>query len=210
MARYMTENNLQGCVVVLGPQEPPMDYYQNLISIVSNEDPSMPAKSLLDFDKKGLDWNPLPINSDSSNVAAILEHLKKQNELIFQGPPGTGKTYLMAALVGKLLEEHHSVLVTAMTNRALIELAQKNSLKPYLSDGKIAKTNVSADELSECKNLNPVNSKEITCISGAATLSTFYNTSGWAKVCYNEQPFDYVIMDEASQSLYGMIAACKK
>ena len=115
----------------------------------------------------------------------------------------------MAALVGKLLEEHHSVLVTAMTNRALIELAQKNSLKPYLSDGKIAKTNVSADELSECKNLNPVNSKEITCISGAATLSTFYNTSGWAKVCYNEQPFDYVIMDEASQSLYGMIAACK-
>ena len=209
MARYLTENNLQGCVVVLGPQEPPMDYYQNLISIVSNEDPSMPAKSLLDFDKKGLDWNPLPINSDSSNVAAILEHLKKQNELIFQGPPGTGKTYLMAALVGKLLEEHHSVLVTAMTNRALIELAQKNSLKPYLSDGKIAKTNVSADELSECKNLNPVNSKEITCISGAATLSTFYNTSGWAKVCYNEQPFDYVIMDEASQSLYGMIAACK-
>lgn len=209
MARYLTEKNLQGCVVVLGPQEPPTDYYQNLISIVSNEDTNMPAKSMLNFDKKGLVWNPQPISSDSSNVSAIMDYLKKQDELIFQGPPGTGKTYLMAALVRKLLEEHHSVLVTAMTNRALIELAQKESLKPYLSDGKIAKTNVSVDELSDCKDLNPVSSKEITCISGVATLSTFYNTSGWAKICYNEQPFDYVIMDEASQSLYGMIAACK-
>lgn len=41
------------------------------------------------------------------------------------------------------------------------------------------------------------------------TLSTFYNTSGWAKQSYYEQPFDYVIMDEASQALFGMIAACK-
>ena len=209
MARYLTENKLQGCVIVLGPQEPPMDYFQNLISIVSNEDTNMPASSMLDFDKKGLVWNPQQINSDSSNAGVIIDYLKKQDELIFQGPPGTGKTYLMAALVGKLLEGNHSILVTAMTNRALIELAQKKSLKPYLADGKIAKTNVSADELLECRDLNPVNSKEITCIPGAATLSTFYNTSGWAKISYHEQPFDYVIMDEASQSLYGMIAACK-
>ena len=58
MARYLTENKLQGCVIVLGPQEPPMDYFQNLISIVSNEDTNMPASSMLDFDKKGLVWNP--------------------------------------------------------------------------------------------------------------------------------------------------------
>ena len=44
---------------------------------------------------------------------------------------------------------------------------------------------------------------------GRLTLSTFYNTSGWATKCYNERPFDYVIMDEASQALFGMIAACK-
>lgn len=209
MAKYLTERNLQGCVIVLGPQEPPMDYYQNLISIVTNDDDNMPAKAILDFDKKNIVWSPKPISSDTSNVAVILDNIEEHDELVFQGPPGTGKTYLMAALVGKLLQEHKSVLVTAMTNRALIELAQKESLKEYLDNGKIVKTNVSTDELHECKRLNAVNSKEITCIPGTVTLSTFYNTSGWAKKCYREQPFDFVIMDEASQSLFGMIAACK-
>ncbi len=209
MAKYLTEKNLQGCVIVLGPQEPPMDYYQNLISIVSNKDADLPAKFILDFDKKDILWNPKSISSNTSNVSVIFDYLEEHDELVFQGPPGTGKTYLMAALVEKLLQEHKSVLVTAMTNRALIELAQKESLKEFLDNGNIAKTNVSTDELTECKNLEVVNSKEITCIPGTATLSTFYNTSGWAKNCYKEQPFDYVIMDEASQSLFGMIAACR-
>lgn len=36
MAKYLKEQNLSGCFIVLGPQEPPMEYYQNLISFVSN------------------------------------------------------------------------------------------------------------------------------------------------------------------------------
>lgn len=129
--------------------------------------------------------------------------------MVFQGPPGTGKTHLMAAIVARLITENKSVLVTALTNRALIELAQKDSLKEFLIQKKVKKTNVSADELISCKNICPVESKQITCMPGCVTLSTFYNASGWAKICYEEQPFDYVIMDEASQALFGMIAACK-
>lgn len=208
MSQYLTKNNLQGCVVVLGPQEPPMDYYQHLIEIVSNTK-QMPASSILDFDKKDVAWNPGTINSDCSNAEIILKALESEDELVFQGPPGTGKTYLMASLVSRLLEERKSVLITAMTNRALIELAQKDSLSKHLAEGKIMKTNVSADEISECKHILPIESKEITCLPGKATLSTFYNSSGWAGKCYAEQPFDYVIMDEASQALFGMIAACK-
>lgn len=71
------------------------------------------------------------------------------------------------------------------------------------------KTSVSSDELTVCKNIVPIDSKKITCVPGSLTLTTFYNSSGWAKQCYNERPFDYVIMDEASQALFGMIAACK-
>lgn len=208
MSQYLTKNNLQGCVVVLGPQEPPMDYYQHLIEIVSNTK-QMPASSILDFDKKDVAWNPDTINSDSSNVEVIRKALESKNELVFQGPPGTGKTYLMASLVARLLEDGKSVLITAMTNRALIELTQKDSLSKYLADGKIMKTNVSADEITECKHILPIESNEMTCLPGKATLSTFYNSSGWAVKCYEEQPFDYVIMDEASQALFGMIAACK-
>lgn len=41
-------------------------------------------------------------------------------------------------------------------------------------------------------------------------LSTYYITSGFAADLSLEQPFDYVIMDEASQALLSMFAACKK
>ena len=199
----------EGCVIVLGPQEPPMDYYQNLIDIVNNSDSNMAAKEILDFDKKSVVWNPVHINSNKDQVEGIVKALESTPQLIFQGPPGTGKTYLMAEMVEHLLSQNKSVLVTAMTNRALIELAEKDSLKEYLLMKRVMKTSVSSDELTVCKNLVPIDSKKITCISGSLTLSTFYNSSGWAKLCYNERPFDYVIMDEASQALFGMIAACK-
>lgn len=209
MARYLTENKLEGCVIVLGPQAPPIDYYQNLISIVSNEALGMPAASILDFDKHSIPWNPKRINSNKEQIPDIISALDVHDQLIFQGPPGTGKTHLMACLVAELLRQRKSVLVTALTNRALIELAEKDSLKNHLDEGHVLKTNVSTDELTKCKGLIPISSKNIACESGKATLSTFYNASGWGKDCFEEQPFDYVIMDEASQALLGMIAACK-
>lgn len=207
MAKFL--ENKEGCVIVLGPQEPPMDYYQNLIEIVNNNDTNMVAKEILDFNKKTVVWNPVHINSDKEQVDGIVKALESTPQLIFQGPPGTGKTFLMAELVECLLNQNKSILVTAMTNRALMELAEKDCLKKILSERRIMKTSVSSDELTACKNLVPIDSKKITCIPGNLTLSTFYNSSGWAKQCYNERPFDYVIMDEASQALFGMIAACK-
>ena len=162
---------------------------------------------MLDFEKSNILWNPEEINSNSSQIDRIIRLLEEKNEMIIQGPPGTGKTHLMAGLVAQLIQNNKSVLVTAMTNRALIELAEKDSLKEALAQKKVKKTNVSSDEIIACKNLCPVDSKQITCMPGCVTLSTFYNSSGWAKTCYEERPFDYVIMDEASQALFGMIAA---
>ena len=207
MSQYLINNKLEGCVIVLGPQEPPMEYYQNLISVVGNTSESMPSRTLLDFEKSNILWNPEKINSNSSQIGRIIGLLEEKNEMIIQGPPGTGKTHLMAGLVAQLIQKNKSVLVTAMTNRALIELAEKDSLKDALAQKKVKKTNVSSDELIACKNLCPVDSKQITCMPGNVTLSTFYNSSGWAKICYEERPFDYVIMDEASQALFGMITA---
>lgn len=186
-----------------------MDYYQNLIDIVSNNDSNMAAQEILDFEKKTVMWNPVHINSNKEQVDGIVEVLETTPQLIFQGPPGTGKTFLMAEIVNHLLSQNKSVLVTAMTNRALIELAEKDSLKEFMLKKRIMKTSVSSDELTAYKNLVPIDSKKIACVPGSLTLSTFYNSSGWAKQCYMERPFDYVIMDEASQALFGMIAACK-
>lgn len=208
-AKYLTINKLENCAVILGPHEPPMNYYRNLIQVVSNTKEEPSTKEILDFDQKNTLWNPQNFTSDGSRIEYLLKELTKKDEFIFQGPPGTGKTYLMAELVSKLLEMGKSVLVTALTNRALIELAQKSFLDSFLKQGKVMKTNVSTDEYDLCKNLIPIDSKNISCEKGKLTLATFYNSSGWARDCYAEQPFDFVIMDEASQAVFAMIAACK-
>ena len=210
MAKYLKENNLAGCVIVLGPKEPPMEYYQNLIYVVSNTSTEEPAAKILDFDDNGNNNGPKAINSDDT-AAFIKNEIENCDEVIVQGPPGTGKTYMMANIINQLLNENKSVLVTALTNRALIELASKEALDGHRSDKNIMKTNVSSDEVCSCKNLIPLDSKDIASVKGKLTLTTFYTASAWAKASTaNHPPFDYVIMDEASQALFAMISSCKR
>lgn len=210
MAKYLKEKNCAGCVIVLGPQEPPMEYYQNLISFVTNTSSDEPAAKILDFDDKGNNKGSTAINYED-NAEFIKNEMASCDGLIVQGPPGTGKTYMMASVVNQLLNENKSVLVTALTNRALLELASKEALDIHRSNKKVMKTNVSSDELCSCRNLIPLDSKNTTSIKGKLTLTTFYIASAWAKYSNdNQPPFDYVIMDEASQALFAMIASCKR
>lgn len=117
----------------------------------------------------------------------------------------------MASIINQLLNANKSVLVTALTNRALVELAGKETLDAHRSDKNVMKTNVSFDEVCSCKNLIPLDSKDIASVKGKLTLTTFYTASAWAKASVaNQPPFDYVIMDEASQALFAMIASCKR
>lgn len=210
MAKYLKEKNLAGCVIVLGPKEPPMEYYQNLISVVSNISTEEPTAKILDFDDDGNNNGPKAINCDDT-AAFIKNEIEHCDEVIVQGPPGTGKTYMMANIINQLLNANKSVLVTALTNRALIELAGKEALDNHRSNKNIMKTNVSSDEVCSCKNLIPLDSKDIASVKGKLTLTTFYTASAWAKASTaNHPPFDYVIMDEASQALFAMIASCKR
>lgn len=210
MAKYLKEKNLTGCVIVLGPKEPPMEYYQNLISVVSNTSTEEPAAKILDFDDDSNCNGPKPINFDDT-ADFIKKEIDNCDEVIVQGPPGTGKTYMMANIINQLLNANKSVLVTALTNRALIELAGKEALDDHRSDKNVMKTNVSSDEICSCKNLIPLDGKDIASVKGKLTLTTFYTASAWAKVSIaNQPPFDYVIMDEASQALFAMIASCKR
>lgn len=208
MADFLTDKHLEGCVIVLGPKEPPLDYYINLMDLVCQKE--CLCAGILDFDVQVINWEPVSIRSENGTAGRIRELLYTKNELIIQGPPGTGKTYLMASLVSLLLKEGKSVLVTSLTNRALIELVQKPSLKSHLDNGEVMKTNTSVDELTECRGLVPVSSDTICSIPGKLTLSTFYVSSGWAKIIAKTQPFDYIIMDESSQALFAMTAAIKQ
>lgn len=56
---------------------------------------------------------------------AIAQKLEKHGCVLVQGPPGTGKTHTIANLIGHLLAQGKSILVTSHTTKALRVLREK-------------------------------------------------------------------------------------
>jgi rRNA-processing protein FCF1/DNA polymerase III delta prime subunit len=195
-------------IIAFGPQEPPLKYLLNLIDIV-RDSTNLDLQKILDYSEPSPQWNPRRIAAKEDFTTILLNDLESNNNVVVQGPPGTGKTYRMAQLAAKLLKENKSVLVTALTNQALIELAKKDNIKQFLANGAVYKTSLTVDESKEIPSLRPV--KENLCYSsnGHLTLATFYLSSGWA-LEMQDKPFDYVIVDEASQAVLPMLAASTK
>jgi DNA replication ATP-dependent helicase Dna2 len=196
----------ESIIILLGPNKPPYEYIANLQKIVQKSD-NPDVDKILDHNFNLNDTLPVPIDSKKSITDFVLSQLSLQDTAIIQGPPGTGKTHLIAEIVETLCRENKTVLVTALTNRALIEIASKDSLKQMLKEKRVLKTKISVDEikllpeLESCKEIAPQKAKVI--------LSTFFIASSAAVSAGSEPPFDYVIVDEASQAILGMIAAAK-
>lgn len=197
-ANLLTPNT----IVAFGPNDPPLQYLKNLLTYTE----SASADHILDAELNTYTWKPTPIEANENSNKLLLEQLDDSCHLIIQGPPGTGKTYRMANLAKHLLDENKSVLVTALTNQALMELAAKEALEDYIKRGCVSKTSLTIDEARQL-NLQKVNENKCNPIKGELTLASFYVSSGWAS---DESAFDYVIMDEASQALYPMIAVSFK
>lgn len=195
-------------IIAFGPKDPPLQYLLNLIQIVKDEQ-CQETKPILDFNECENQWNPRKIGAEEDLVSLLLDEHSKEKSLVVQGPPGTGKTTRMAQLAAKLLRENKSVLVTALTNQALIELAKKDNLQEFIEKRKVSKTSLTIDEKREQPNLQEIKENKCNASSGYLSLATFYLSSGWA-VDVTNVPFDYVIMDEASQALLPMIAASMK
>lgn len=194
-------------VLVMGPNKPPFDYIAHLQSLIQCQN-SISVSSVLDADYAPDSWKPTLLDGKRDISKFLLAQLSLNDSIILQGPPGTGKTYHISKLCAELMSQGHSVLVTALTNRALVEIAKKPFLQPYLDDRKIYKTKVTIDEEKEIPKLTTI--KEVNPIKGSLVLSTFFITSGVASELAADEPFDYVIVDEASQALLPMIAAAKR
>lgn len=194
-------------IIAFGPETPPLQYLLNLIDIVKDE--SSAIKTILDYDESENQWNPQKIDAKADFTSLLSTEIQNSNCIVVQGPPGTGKTYRMAQLAAKLLKDNKSVLVTALTNQALMELAKKDDLKHFLEKGCVSKTSLTIDENNELPKLQDNDGNLCNASLGKLSLATFYLSSGWVKDT-DEIPFDYVIMDEASQALLPMIAAAMK
>ena len=68
-----------------------------------------------------------PANPEQVRIARRIEH---SGGVLVQGPPGTGKTYTIGNLIGHLLAEGKSVLVTSHTTKALRMV--RNQIVPEL------------------------------------------------------------------------------
>jgi DNA replication ATP-dependent helicase Dna2 len=193
-------------ILLLGPNIPPFEYIANLQKTVQNNQKEA-VSSILDQEFKSTSWQPTFLDNKNDIPNFILNQLELCDEIVLIGPPGTGKTYQIAEICKRICEKGKSVLVTSLTNRALIEVVEKPALKDLLEKGKIYKTKVSTDEAKEFPKLQQT--KEINPQPGSLVLSTFFIASSEATKITDEPPFDYLIVDEASQALLAMFGAAK-
>ena len=193
-------------ILLLGPNIPPYGYIENLQKIVKNNY-SEAVSSIFDRDFIKNSWEPSLLDEKNDIPNFILSQLTLTEQVVLIGPPGTGKTYQIAEICKSLCEQGKSVLVTSLTNRALIEVVEKPALTNMLEQGKVFKTKVSIDEAKEIPRLQPI--RDINPQPGKLVLSTFFIASNEATNIEDTPPFDYVIVDEASQALLAMFAAAK-
>lgn len=193
-------------ILLLGPNRPPFEYIANLQKIVQTNY-SENVISILDQDFLKTNWQPSLLDNKNNISSFILSQLALTDQVVLIGPPGTGKTYQIAEICKRLCEQGKSVLVTSLTNRALIEVIEKPALSNLLENGMIFKTKISTDEKNEFPKLQPT--KEINPQPSNLVLSTFFIASSEAAKLNDKPPFDFVIVDEASQALLAMFGAAK-
>ena len=198
----------RNALVFLAPTDPPLQYIMNLVDFLKQIKPD--SNELLELDIKNPTWKPQPLIVDEEFVSKLQTDFFENDTIIIQGPPGTGKTYLMALLCGALLKSDYRVLVTALTNRALIELAEKEHLKSALEQGKVFKSALTADESKHKKTKGLQSFKSLSKQQPPLLLTTYYIMSQIATKAVVDEHFDYIIIEEASQAFLSTIALAKK
>lgn len=196
-------------ILGFGPTIPPFEYLQNLKDFSDKiivDDTSLWNK-ILGFQYPLFnERQPRLITEEIDIPKSIIEEVNKTNVFLFQGPPGTGKTHQIADVVSRLVLENQSVLVTALTNKAAVEVCEKPFFKKLFEEERVSKLPISIDERKKFPLL--VNAKKLIPTKGHLVLTTYYQFSRiWED---QTQTFDYVIVEEASQAyLTTIAAACK-
>lgn len=201
-------------VIIFSPF-PPVDYFNNLVNFleVYHDLPEQMIEPKIDYEN----WQPEELEYNLENETAIperiLQTLEDDDCCILQGPPGTGKSYTIAHIIASYLTDNKTVCVTTMANKGLIELVQQPPLLPFLQDGKISKSNLSADERRTVPGLKPIK-KGFVIPNGELFCSTYYVLSqayNSDNLCDDGLPsYDLIIIEEASQAFLASILAFKK
>jgi DNA polymerase III delta prime subunit len=190
-------------LIVVAETDPPVEYLIKLKEFVSRNEND--AILNLELNVSEETWKPVNLNNENSVTHDVLKLIEKQKTTLVQGPPGTGKSYLAAELCDYFLKQGKSICVTALTNKALMEIASKDGLINPLHIGKVYKTNLAGDELKSIPKLKKVES--FTPKYGDLILSTYYKLAQkQSEIIEGSQRFDLLIIEEASQAYLATIA----
>ncbi|MEZ5044065.1 MAG: AAA domain-containing protein [Saprospiraceae bacterium] len=195
-------------LVFLAPNDPPLQYLLNLHDFLKNSNPS--NDEILNLEVGNNNWNPIPLIVGENIVHEIQMDFIEEDTIVIQGPPGTGKTFLMSLLCSAFIKGGFRIIVTALTNRALVELAEKEHMKDALSNGKVFKSSLTADE-NRNKKIQGIRAfKSLSQQRPQMLLTSYYVMSQIASKVMEGDHFDYVIIEEASQAFLSTIALARK
>jgi hypothetical protein len=190
-------------LIVIAETDPPVEYLIKLKEFVSTND--CDAILNLDLNVSEDNWTPVNLNNENNLTKDVIHLIEKQYTTLIQGPPGTGKSYLAAELCDYYLKKGKSICVTALTNKALMEIASKEGLFSSLSIGKVYKTNLTKDELKDIPKLKKVES--FTPKYGDLLLSTYFKLAQkYSEIIEGSKRFDLLIIEEASQAYLATIS----
>jgi hypothetical protein len=128
MESEFVENLQYNQIIAFGPTIPPFEYLQNLkeFSESSNKEDNSIWSKILNFQ---YDLNksrqPILLTEEIDIAQSIIDDVQNSVIYLFQGPPGTGKTHQIADVASRLVLDGNSVLITALTNKATVEVCEK-------------------------------------------------------------------------------------
>lgn len=181
--------------IILGEKEPPYQFLLNLKAYVSRIGQDI---RLSDYSNEN--YEQVPFNGDGK-VDLIENELKLKNLVIIQGPPGTGKSTLTADLVAREAKKGKSVCITALSNKALTEIASKEGIANHSTDFKVYKTSLTKNELQAIPFLQGVS--EVMGVPQSVLLTTYYKLS--AAAANGHKLFDILVIEEASQAFLPVL-----
>jgi len=202
----VNENSLSKGIhplIVIAETDPPVEYLLNLRKFVeqNNNDPVLKLSSKIDE----ATWNPINLDNERDILTDVLKEIDYNKKMVIQGPPGTGKSFLVARIISQFLNQNKAVVATALTNRALIEIADKEGLEEAISKGSVFKTNLSGDESKKLPGLKSVIS--FSPVNCELLLTTYYKFSQkYWELQAGSKRFDLLVIEEASQAFLASIA----
>lgn len=119
--------------VIKGINEEPsaeLPRYLNVMSGIYPEE-SQEVIEEKSWNHSGIDEDVLLTLPANNEQLRIIKYLDRYGAVLVQGPPGTGKTHTIANLIGHLLSQGNSVLVTSHTEKALTVLKEKVYRDPH-------------------------------------------------------------------------------